>query len=522
MCWDEGYYFPAYEDAREWVSLLFAKPGDALSSKGIELGWREIHELPPVTKWIGVIGSLLVTFASPEWKLFLLRLPTAFVFGATVAVIAVIVTRQRSLRAGLFTAFVYGMHPRIFGHGHFAASETPMVFLVVCFTAVALQCRRACRRIPLLAVLAGLTLATKVNALIFLAGVGLWYCSRAWLTSTAEPARAWKRDIGEAALVISGAFVVAFLIWPWMWDDTGHRIAGYWRFIREHSHQGVWYLGERWNFPDGAPRVPWHYPFILTLVGSPLVWLMFGAAGAAGFAGTLKRSRFRLENADLLLLLLVAGPIAAQTLPSTPKYDSLRLFLPAFAPATILAGLHIGPGFPAGTRKWLAPLAAVLLLLEFPGDRGLGFYNAPSRWVAAKGPHEFSFEVTYWNEGLTRPVLDDLQTIYPHGDVSIRPLAMHGAVLEIQKQWGIIPDRFVFDTEPPYDGHLLQNRQGFWGRSEWWYAAERDPLAWWPPDADPASGRPPLVYLYDGLPPGVQPDSQPLTSITTPSSVAPP
>ena len=56
MSWDEAYYYPAYVDVWEWLRHFFRSPAAALSPEGIVAGWQEIHELPPVTKWLGAIG----------------------------------------------------------------------------------------------------------------------------------------------------------------------------------------------------------------------------------------------------------------------------------------------------------------------------------------------------------------------------------------------------------------------------------------------------------------------------------
>lgn len=495
MCWDEGYYWPAYRDAAAWCGTLLTNPGAAFSSEGIRAGWERIAELPPTTKWIGALASSL---APKGMELAVLRVPSAVLFGATCAGILLLVARRASLVAAVAAACVYGLSPNLFGHAHFAASETPFAFLTTCIMLAATAEMPIARRRVLLVLLAGVALATKVNALVVLVALGGWLLARAWIGRGESN---WKWDMITLACLLA-APLVAFAIWPWMWDDTGARIAGYWQFIREHSHQGVWYLGKKWNF-DG-PLAPWHFPLVMTLVASSVAFLALLLAGAVGFVRELERERWRMESDDLLLGLLACGPFAASMLPSSPKYDGLRLFLPAFAPLTVLAGVHAGRMF-AGRRGRVVLVAfGAVALAEFAAGGwrdGLGFYNAPTRLVAPRG-HEFPFEVTYWGEAITPQVWRDIEAIFPEGEVRIRPLALHGAVFEIEKEWGAIPERFVFPPDPPYDAHLLLNRKGFWSRTEWWYAVERQPLALWPEGSDA-----PRVLLYDGLPPYVTPST---------------
>lgn len=503
MCWDEGYYWPAYRDVAAWYGSLLPNLSDNLSYHGINQGWERIHELPPLTKWIGAVASSL---APAGMELAVLRVPSALMFGATCAMILLLAARRATLAAGIVAAIVYGMHPRLFGHAHFAASETLFAFLTVCTAMAATREMREGGRRALLALLAGLALATKVNALVLMVALAVWLLARDWICrrdvdGESRPAAA-RRGAVTLACVLAGAPVVAFAMWPWMWHDTGARLAEYWMFIREHSHQGLWYLGRKWNF-DG-PRAPWHFPLAMTLVASPVAFLAFVAAGIAAFLRALLRLRGRIDSDDLLLGLLACGPFAASMLPSSPKYDGLRLFLPAFAPLTVLAGVHAGRMLAGPRARFALAGIAALAFVEFAAGGwrdGLSYYNAPTRLATPDGD-EFPFEATYWGEAITPSVWRDIEAIFPAGEVRIRPLALHGAVFEIERAWGTIPARFTFPPEPPYDAHLLLNRKGFWSRTEWWFAVERQPLASWPEGSET-----PRVMLYDGLPPFTTPQS---------------
>lgn len=506
MCWDEGLYWPAYRDVAAWAGAVLTRPGWAFSHEGIVAGWESVHEFPPLVKWL---GAACVAVAPERFALFALRLVPAALFAATVAMLFLLACRRVAPMGALLVALAYAGHPRLFGHAHFAVSETPMAFLTVLTIWVASGDLSRWRSRVALAVVAGLAVATKVNGLILVTALVMWLAARPWLDRAAG--HCWRRDLATAGLVLAVAPIVAWAIWPWMWHDTGARLHEYWLFIREHRHYGVWYLGEKWVLPPGNERlVPWHYPLVMTAVASPVAWLALVGAGLAAVGRAALRAR-RIESPDLLLLLLAAGPFAALMLPTSPKYDGLRLFLPAFAPLTLLGARaaewlprDLSAGLVRGgrltRRGWaLAAVAGLLGAGVGAGARdGLGFYNVPTRVLTARAS-AFPFETTYWTESATPRVFDDIVAYFGTDDVHIKTLALDAVVFGIQRDRGALPAGLRFNGEPPYDAHLMQNRKGFWSRTEWWFATEREPLLTWPEGA-----REPRLMLYDGRPPGVK------------------
>lgn len=507
MCWDEAYYYPTYQDVWAWVRTFFRNPLTALSHGGVLVGWETIHELPPVTKWLMAPFAAMGSGGHP---LEMVRIVPALLFGATVALIYIVIRRRTTIPWALLASLSYAFHPRLFGHAHFAATETVFAFVTMLAIFAADGDVHKWGRKAALALLAGVAIATKVNGLILIVALLMWLGLRGvfhYLASRTGDVDETKRALSHlitAGLIVVAAPIVAFLLWPWMWHDTGARIAEYWRFISEHSHQGVWYLGRKWNFPvDVAPRVPWHYPIIMTAVASPVAFSLLALTGIGAACVRLWKKRDAIDPIDVLLLLLVAGPIAANMLPSSPKYDGIRLFFPAFLPMALLIG-RLGPVVQrTETRpcdwRMAGVLALLVVLTGAPGlTRGLGYYNLPTRIIAPKG-EDFPFEVTYWGESLTNDVLEDLDE-FCSPDARIRTLALHTDVLLLQQKWGRrLRQDIVFDGDPPYDYHLMQNRKGFWSNTEWWFRANREPLATWPEGVDP-----PQLFLFDGRPPYVQ------------------
>jgi hypothetical protein len=362
-----------------------------------------------------------------------------------------------------------------------------------------------------LAIVCGVSLATKVNGVILIIAVVMWLVGRNLIANRAPR---WAPDLRAIGLLMVLAPVVAFLLWPLMWTDPLMRLGNYVAFVRDHQLTPTWYLGARWA-AEGAPNTPWHYPLLMTLAASPLLFLAAALLGILAAVSRVIDNRGQLESFDLLLLLLALGPLSASSLPNAPKYDGLRLFVPMFVPLAILIA-RIGAGKTGESHRssatletWMvrtrslvsrplviATLAVLHAALVLPASgSGLRYYNEVTR-LSTISSEVFPLERMYWMEGMTLGVLREIDEAMPQGDVRIKTLAMHGATLEVQQRWGRIPSRYRINPDPPYDVHLLQNRKGFWSRTERGFFRYRVPLRTWP-----EGSANPYLLMYDGSPP---------------------
>lgn len=497
LSWDEAYYYPTFEDAAAWAGAAGADPVGALSEESLREGWESINELPPMVKWL---GALSLAWAPPEgWgRLAALRVIPAVAFGATVMMLFLLGLRLGG-RAGAWIApALYLSLPRVAGHAQLAATETVFTLMTMLVLWAALGNLGRWRWRLVLAGALGLALATKVNGLILAVAIVAWLVARRPLAGRGAPSRT---DLASLAL-LPLALPVAFAVWPWMWADPLAHLHGYLRFILEHAHQGVWFLGERRNFiGDPAPVT---YPLVMAHVTTPVVHLaVFWAAAGLLLLRTARRRR--LDPAALLLLLAVLGPFSASSLPNAPKYDGVRLFLPMFAPACLLVARVLGPAFHGrlgGIRlllpPWLVGGGVMLVALGVNALRvpSIDHYNLPTK-VLSEDMNMFPFEQTYWMTALRPEVIDDLNILLRPGS-RVRPMAMQAAVFPLLEEWGLLTGGQRFDTDPPYDAHLVQNRKGFWGNAEWSLYLDRIPIGEWGKGQNGES----LILLYDGRPPG--------------------
>lgn len=501
MTWDEAFYYGPFQDVAAWTGLLFSDPGSALSSEGIHAGWFEIHELPPVVKWL---GAATVSLGGSGWtRLAALRIFPALAFGGSLALLYLIAGRiTGSYRWAWLGPAIYALHPRVLGHAQIAATETVFAFVNLLVIWVAMHDLRKWRWKAALAGTLGLALATKVNGIVLIAVILFWLPTRHLIDPGLRRRSAdWKDTSLSMGLALVAAPLAAWAIWPWMWDDTVARIAEYRRFIAEHAHQGVWYFGEKWNFD--ADRLPVTYPLFIAHLTAPAALLaLFWTGTIAGL--TRLAWRRGLPAHAYLAALATLAPFLASSLPGTPKYDGARLFFPVFSGAALLTVIGLFWLARWIRKRWRKPpafmngaliAAGVFLILAVPLSRpSVDYYNLPVQ-LMTKG--RFPFEQTYWGNAFNPRVVEDLNEMMPP-DARVKTRAFQGLIFSIYQDWGVLRGDIVFDGPPPYDAHLIHTRRGFWGQADWAIYSMRDPLAGW---GEGPQGEP-LIYLYDGRPPG--------------------
>jgi hypothetical protein len=211
----------------------------------------------------------------------------------------------------------------------------------------------------------------------------------------------WPKLLVALALV---GPVVFWTGWPWLWINVAPHIREYLAFHFRHAAYNVWYLGRIHEY------APWHYPFVMTVVTTPALLLALAAAGAVR-----SRPRRGHDPNEVLLLLGLAATLLPNALPTSPKYNGVRLFLPAFPFIAALAGggfaslqtLIIGRarlGRPETTRLSVLIGLALGAGLLWPGmaqvrlthPYQLAYYNSLVGGTA--GATRRGFETIYWGQ----------------------------------------------------------------------------------------------------------------------------
>ncbi|MCL5270634.1 MAG: glycosyltransferase family 39 protein [bacterium] len=462
--WDEAYYYEPALKAADWLVEVL-RGNNVFDRAAIDVYWGERHEHPSIQKLLS--GIAMRAFSAPKNQLWAMRLPMAILFGLSLNLIYLMGRRAWGPVPGLAAALVYATMPRVFGHAHFASLETPLIFMSlqpVCGFQRGLDS-------PLWAAFTGiafgLLLATKINGFFLPVPLVIWahlYARRRYVNNL------------FAMLTLGPVFMV--LAWPWLWPDPVVRLLEYLRFHAEHQQTALFFLGRKWGY--GGANAPWFYPLTMVAVTIPVGAL---ALLVLGLAKVLHRPHRQPMGA--LFLCCAAVMLTVASLPSTPRYDGVRLFLPVFPFLALLCGAgtvemmslteraarRLGVADPVRLRRlwrWTASAIVAVVLLEGVAalvryhPYTLSYFNALAGGI--RGAERRGFEVTYWGEALNEDVLTAINEL-PDGS-SLDPLAIHELCLQHLQEWGLIKEEIRIGGRPPYDYHLLLMRRGFFTRPE--------------------------------------------------------
>jgi hypothetical protein len=481
--WDEALYLQPGRSAVQWWGKVLTGDGSVLSREGISAHWGEtmedrLHpEIAPVPKMLMGLGdrgflnplAALLPGEITMDPLTSTRLPHGLLFALTVGLVYLIGAREGGRLVGLVAACALGLSPRVFGHAHIAASETPLLFMTALLLAVWVLGMRHWRLGLLLAgPVMGLVLATKVTAAILPLPLMLWALIYR------------RRDFGPAAfslMFLAPATMLA--VWPWFWHDTVPRLAEYAQFYARHQSTALWYMGRPWGYIHG-PAAPWHYPFAMLGAGLP-EWVSVLVVG-----GVVRAVWGWRRPQPVLWVLLALSWLVLAASPAAPKYDGDRLFLAVMVPLALLAGHGFGGLmellfqqrlYQTTMTAWVRGLTGLFLFCllagwslwevrSWPGAH-LNYFN---RVVGgAAGAKRLGFETTYWGEAVDERVLSWLtENTRETSGARVQTLALNPLAFENQQEWGTLPADINFQPAgpPPVDWYVIQAREGFHGRIE--------------------------------------------------------
>lgn len=447
ITWDEPAYFISAELEVEWVRMLLSQPSEALDRDVVYEMWDWDHyhnPHPPLYKeamaltWWGTRGAFgeLIGF----------RLAPALLFAGLIALVFRWGAAAWGGVGGLASALSVLLMPRIFGHAHIGATETPLIAFWSAASAAGWWAIERQRREAwfLVGVAWGLATGTKFTGLLAVAPLTAWGLWR-------DP-RAMARGLPVAALVGAALF---FLLNPMLWFDPVFFMR---RWLWESLHRSDYiriatmYLGRVYDF-----SVPWHHVFVLTAATIPLGILSLAGMGAAAGAR-------RADPLVLLCLTTVAFLWIVMLHPGAPQHDGVRMFISLFPFVGLLAGYGMRFAWAAAgrARGLIAGLvfipAAMQLALVHPYQ--LAYYSEIVGGI--RGARALGFETTYWMDAFNSPVLDWMNRNLPEGArvwVLGEPLA-----LKVQQGYGELrPDMRFVGTPAEADWALVQMRQGILG-----------------------------------------------------------
>ncbi|NUN96475.1 MAG: glycosyltransferase family 39 protein [Candidatus Omnitrophica bacterium] len=263
-----------------------------------------------------------------------------------------------------------------------------------------------------------------------------------------EPLRRSLREALMALLLSLLALLAAFLLWPALWLDFPKGIKEYADFIGNHLKIPVYYFGVVYNHWNLAP---WHYPWVFTALALPPLLVVPVAVRALRKLARLFRTReIGWGSEEGLLWVAFALPLAISSIPSVPKFDGVRLLLPAYGPMCVLAAMELregwrwalsrwNPGF-SGPIRW-SLFAALGMAVLFPSLRvyphNLIYYTpligGPS------GAKRLGFDLDYLGVSMHR-LNPKLQELARPGDVLLLEGGAAAVYREGPEGWPAIPE----------------------------------------------------------------------------------
>lgn len=486
ITWDEAIYFYAGDSyLRWWLDPAVEK---------IEAYWRINHEHPPLVKFLsGLSHYIFHEKLNLFGHIFAYRLPILIFVCVGNYFLFRFMADLSSLSIAFFSTLIFFSLPRIFFHAHLGAFDFPVSALWIAVISLfwkALNEAQSLKYIFLAAIFLGLALLTKINAFLLYAPLFLIWMWDFWeKKSPSDRQRKFFNLI--LMLIIPPIMLISF--WPWLWQETIPRIHGFIFFHQHHPQVFTYYLGKQW------PIQPWHYPFVMTFATlPPLIFFLF----LIGFLSII----LNLEQTKIFILFNALFPLILIAIPSVPKYDGVRLFLPAFPFISMIAGMGvqqilllfqkispspspISPYPPlrkdsaATNRKWKLVYPTLLSLFA------LSIYSS----IIKTHPYQSSyyskliggieraaqkgFEIDYWGNAYigALPWMNQhsLSTFWVYM-ADIEPIVLWG--FDLYKKDGLLKDSIKFGHKQDSDYLMLLMRQGFFDAEMWDFYKYKQPV----------------------------------------------
>jgi len=471
ITWDEGVYFLSGSSYLNWLK------NPSIETIDNYWGFRAIsNEHPPLCALLGGATRYLL-----HDKLNLLneissfRLSTLFfTFFLTLALFS-FVSRLWGREIAFIVSLLFFFLPRIFFHAHLAALDYPMTAMWFLVVYAYWRGMNDQKWIYYSSVLLGFALLTKINAyFLYIPIIFYWaLCSNQEIRNfILRKGKVGLREISRIfskiipIIIISPLVFIAF--WPYLWKSPFSRILSYPFITYKISHGNYTYY-----FGCVSSHTPWHYPFVLTLITIPVVTLIPFFIGLFKAPNRLYRNTkiFILFNC-LFLLLLIAIPVS-------PKYDGVRLFLPAFPFICMISGLGLKWLFDLADKYKLRKAAFLIYMSLFL----LSFYNSIIKYHpyqssyfneiigGVDGAERSGFEVAYWGNAY----IGSLPFLNEHSDSTFW-VYHHPARYRFYDRAGLLKKNIKFGHRDDSDYLILLIRQGSFKKEIWEYYMHKKPV----------------------------------------------
>jgi len=387
---DEGFYFHAARAYEAWFSSLSSDAGAALERNVVDQTFRVNHEHPVFIKSLFAWSH---HWLHERWGLFEMegtsfRFPAMVLAALTIALSYLWTAQKHGTIAGVCAALLLAAMPRFFYHAHLACFDVPIAAMwllgAYCY---ARSLERGLWWSILTGLMFGLALNTKHNAWFLPIACGahlLLMLGWTWWTRTsfAETPQLRRGARTMLAMLLLGPAVV-FITWPWLWHDTGARLAEYVAFHWHHDYYNMEFLGQNY----WRPPMPRGYAWFMTAATVPGITLALFAGGLGAYLRRVVQAlrqrpqrsatRFSTQAMWLLGIGVALGPWLSNQTPifgGTKHWITAYPFIAMFAgvaSARVIAQLRAivrarGGQWTSRARGWALPVTVGAALLASP------------------------------------------------------------------------------------------------------------------------------------------------------------
>jgi 4-amino-4-deoxy-L-arabinose transferase-like glycosyltransferase len=345
---DEGFYFQAAGSYEAWFDVLLRSPQRAFERAVVDRHWTANHEHPSLMKSLFALSHRLFY---QEWHWFseqgtAYRFPGMVVSALGVSVLYLWGRHAIGRLAGLVAALSFAFMPQTFFHSHLAAFDMPVAAMWLVTTYAywrslvppgaggglrsAAPGKQAVWWAIAAGVLYGLLLDTKHNSWL-LPGALVAHLVLTRGTRLITDFRRGRVRVPMALVVmlVVGPLVL-YALWPWLWFDTGRRLAGWVAFHMGHEYYNMEFLGRTY----WEPPMPLGYAWLMTLATVPAITLLIFTIGLASSLHLRLRSRLAGDPArwstDALWLVCLLLSYAPWLSPTTPIFGGTKHWLTAY------------------------------------------------------------------------------------------------------------------------------------------------------------------------------------------------
>jgi 4-amino-4-deoxy-L-arabinose transferase-like glycosyltransferase len=442
--WDEPVYFHLAKSYLEWFKNLGVGSAGAAEIERV-FGVSVFNYSTPFSHFLAAFTML--AFKNWMGEFWAYRMYAPILFGLLLALVYLRAKIDWGRTAALACVFCTALMPRLFSEGHIGATESPLCFFWVLTTVVFMASFQRKSLAPIAGICFGLCMSVKFTGFLLAAPLLCWALLH----------QRRKMLIPGLCLFLIGPLVFV-IIQPLCWH---HPVKEFFNYISlSLSREGttwvpVWFLGKYYEF-----KAPWYYAPFMFLVTVPVVTLVLFFIGALRLAAG--RIKDQLASACAIHFLFF---MAVMMIPNAPTYDGVRLFIPAFVFAGMLAGYGFGAAADAFFKKGggifvkAAALLVLLAALAVPFWKnypfGLEYYNELIGGVS--GARARGMETTYWWTAVNEDALLEIDGKIPAGS-SLVCWPTSAKICEFHQELKLLKPEIKVTTSKDFDYLLMLSR----------------------------------------------------------------